>query len=289
MTGLLMMMALSAQAATPVETQVEAWRKQRIQHLTSENGWLTLAGLVWLKDGKLSAGTAPGQDLVLPAGMPPSLGTFTLDGGQVSFAPAPGVRVTRAGGESVTAPLVLVADAQGEPTLLRTGTFSFHVIKRGEKLGLRFRNTQADTRTHFHGIEMYPASATWVVQARWEAFVSPQKLKVPNVLGQLEDMDSPGVAVFTVGGKELRLQPVLEEGSDELFFIFGDETNKKETYGAGRFLYAPLPRDGHITLDFNHAYNPPCAFTPYATCPVPPAANRLATRVEAGEKRYANH
>jgi uncharacterized protein (DUF1684 family) len=126
------------------------------------------------------------------------------------------------------------------------------------------------------------------VVARWEPSNPPTEIAVPNVLGEVERSPSPGTAVFTIGGKEYRLTPVLEGDSPELFFIFGDETNRTETYGAGRFLYAEPAKDGKVILDFNRAYNPPCAFSAFATCPLPPKPNRLALRVDAGEKRPAH-
>jgi uncharacterized protein (DUF1684 family) len=127
------------------------------------------------------------------------------------------------------------------------------------------------------------------VEARLEPTPSERKISIPNVLGEVEEMSSPGTAVFTVAGKEYRLTPVVEPGGDQLFLLFGDLTNRDETYGAGRFLEVDMPKDGKVVLDFNRAYNPPCAFTPFATCPLPPPQNRLKVRVEAGEKRYGDH
>ncbi|HYO72786.1 MAG TPA: DUF1684 domain-containing protein, partial [Archangium sp.] len=138
-------------------------------------------------------------------------------------------------------------------------------------------------------IPTFPVSAAWRLEGRFEPATTPGKMSVPTVLGTVEEMSSPGTIVFTVNGQEYRLDPVREPGEDQLFIIFADPTNRAETYGAGRFLYEDLPRDGKVVLDFNRAYNPPCAFSPYATCPLPPPQNRLKLRVEAGEKRYGDH
>ncbi len=272
-----------------VEKGVEAWRKDRLQRLQSPTGWLTLSGLHWLREGSQRAGSGPGMDITMATGLPAEVGTFTLaKDGAVTFAPARDVRAELDGGGVITAVTALPADVTGKPATVKIGTFSFFIIKRGEKTGIRVRDTQARARREFAGIPHYPVEARWVVEGRWEPAAAARTLPVPNVLGMSEAMEAPGDVVFTVDGVEHRLTPVLEEpGATELFFIFADETNRQDTYGAGRFFYAPLPKNGRVTLDFNRAYNPPCAFTPYATCPIPPAQNRLKLKVTAGEKRYA--
>lgn len=265
-----------------------AWHEQRIQRLQSEDGWLTLVGLFWLKEGAQTAGSAPESDLDFPAGTPAKLGTFTRKGNTVSFQPAPGVQFTRNNNEPFTGG-ELKTDEKGSPDVVKLGSLNFQVILRGDKLGVRVKDSQAQARKEFHGIQTYPASPTWRVTARFEPSATPRTLQVPNVLGTTEEMKAPGTLVFTVDGKEYRLTPVEEEGSNQLFIIFADETNRDATYGAGRFLYSDLPKDGQVVLDFNRSYNPPCAFTRFATCPLPPRGNRLAVRVEAGEKRYGDH
>jgi uncharacterized protein (DUF1684 family) len=274
-------------ASDDVAASTREWHEKRIRNLTSEDGWLTLVGLDWMEEGENSAGSAPDSKLVFPAPVPAKLGTFTRKGTTVSLQPAPGVALTLKGKPFTGG--VLRSDAEGEPDVLKLGSVSFFVILRGEKLGVRIKDAEAQTRKAFHGIPTYPASAAWRIEARFEPADKPRMLKVPNVLGVEEEMQSPGTLVFTAGGKEHRLTPVLEDGGKQLFIIFGDETNRDETYGAGRFLYADVPKDGRVVLDFNRAYNPPCAFTRFATCPLPPRGNRLAVRVEAGEKRYGDH
>ncbi|XXF80540.1 DUF1684 domain-containing protein [Myxococcaceae bacterium GXIMD 01537] len=274
-------------ASDDVAASTRAWHDKRLRGLTSEDGWLTLVGLEWLDEGEQSAGSEPGSKVELPPHTPAKLGTFTRKGTAVSFQPAPGVALTLKGKPFTGG--ALRTDADGEPDVLRLGSVSFFVIHRGDKLGVRVKDSESPTRKAFHGIPTYAPSAAWRIEARLEPADKPRTLSVPNVLGLMEDMPSPGTLVFTVGGKEHRLTPVTEEGSQQLFIIFADETNKDETYGAGRFLYADAPKDGRVTLDFNRAYNPPCAFTRFATCPLPPRGNRLPLRVEAGEKRAGDH
>jgi uncharacterized protein (DUF1684 family) len=204
----------------------------------------------------------------------------------VSFAPAGALPVTLRG-KPFTGGAVK-SDATGEPDVLQVGRFTFQVIARGEKLGVRIKDPEASARQNFHGIPTWEPTAKWQLRAKWEPTPNAT-IPVPNVLGHIEQQPSPGSAVFTVEGKTYRLTPVLEAGSPELFFVFADETNKAESYGAGRFLYAHPAKDGEVLLDFNQAYNPPCAFSAFATCPLPPKGNRLALRIEAGEKRAGSH
>lgn len=272
-------------AVTPgLEAETQAWHAQRLQRLTSEDGWLSLVGLHWLEAGAQTAGSAPDRALSFPAGSPAHLGVFSREGSQVSFAPEPGVQVRRDGKPFTGGPLR--NDADGEPDTLSVGSVRFYVIQRGDKVGVRVKDAEAPARKAFRGIDRFPVSASWRVEGRFEPAAKEVMLSVPTVLGTVEPMPSPGVVVFTWKGKQHRLSPVLEPGESKWFFIFADETNKTDTYGAGRFLYADPPENGKVTLDFNRAYNPPCAFSKFATCPLPPKANRLPVRVEAGEKRF---
>lgn len=270
-----------------LEAETRAWQEKRAANLTSEDGWLTLVGLHWLREGDNRFGSAPDSDLVFPAGTPAHIGTLTLKGGKVTLTPQPGVTLTKAGQPFTGGELR--SDADGEPDVLALGRLHFYVIRRGNRLGIRVKDTEAEARKQFHGIPTFPVSAAWRIEARFEPTSAPHRLSVPTVLGTVEEMPSPGTAIFTVNGQEYRLDAAQEPGEQQLFFIFADQTNRTETYGAGRFLYAELPKDGKVVLDFNRAYNPPCAFSPYATCPLPPPQNRLKLRVEAGEKRYGDH
>jgi uncharacterized protein (DUF1684 family) len=171
--------------------------------------------------------------------------------------------------------------------VLKVGRLSLFAIRRGERFGIRLKDPDSEYRRGFTRLEYFPAGEAWRLTARFVP--EPKKIPILNVLGQTEESECPGYAVFHLAGQELRLYPILEEpGAKELFYIFKDQTSGKETYGAGRFLYSDLPRDGKVVLDFNKAYNPPCSFTPYATCPLPPPENRLPVRVEAGEKKYGH-
>lgn len=278
----------ASRADEDVVSATESWRQRRLQRLQAEDGWLTLVGLGWLKEGPNLAGSGPGVYVEFPAEAPALIGTFTRSGKAVTFQPASGISVLREGQPFPGG--VLKVDAPGvNPDVLQLGRFQFYVIARGDQLGVRIKDSEARARKEFAGIEMYPASSKWRIRARWEPANPPTTMPVPNVLGQVESMRVPGTAVFTVEGKEYGLTPVLEEGISDLFFVFGDETNRTETYGAGRFLYTSPPKDGFVVLDFNRAYNPPCAFSPFATCPLPPKQNRLPFRVEAGEKRAGSH
>jgi len=262
------------------------WRKERVQRLTSDEGWLTVAGLFWLEEGDNRAGTESGSPVLLPPGSaPPRAGIFRRAGGHVTFAADPAAAVT-SGGRPVTS-IDMKDDTSGTPDTIVLNDLTMFVIKRGDRLGVRLRDKNRRARREFPGLEYFPIRPDYRVEATWVPYDPPHALTVPNILGMSEDLPCPGYARFTIGGQELRLEPVIEEpGAKELFFIFADRTNGSETYPSGRFLYAEPPRDGIIVLDFNKAYNPPCAFTPFATCPLPPAQNRLAARIEAGEKKF---
>lgn len=270
------------------EQEIEDWAARRVERLRQPGGWLSLVGLFWLKEGGNRVGSDPRLEVVLPGGAPPEVGTLMLAGGRVSFSAAPGVTPTSNGNPVIRVDRVR-SDAEGKPDRIEVGTVTFHVIRRGSRLGVRVTDVDAPARKAFRGIERYPTDPRWRVEAKWVAYEKPRELEIATVIpGLVEKYPVPGEAVFSIGGAEHRLRPVLEEGETDLFFIFGDETNGPETYGAGRFLYARPPADGTIVLDFNRAYNPPCAFTPYATCPLPPDENRLPLRITAGEKKYGD-
>ncbi len=282
-----LLLAAPADASSFAEATA-AWHAQREKRLASEEGWLTLVALLWLKEGDNVAGSGPGASVLFPAKAPARLGTFRRTGTAVSFRPETGVVVTTRDGKPFAGG-PLKSDADGPPDVLEAGGLRFHVVIRGERVGLRVKDPQSPKRLGFHSIPMYPADARWRVEARWEAAPQGNAIAVPNILGTVDEMPSPGTAIFTLDGQEYRLTPVLEEGDPRLFFVFADATNRTETYGAGRFLYAEPPQQGRVVLDFNHAYNPPCAFTAYATCPLPPKQNRLPIAIPAGEKRTGDH
>ena len=267
---LLPLMGLAVFAATTFDTEIAEWRKQRVERLKADGGWLTVAGLSWLHEGANTFGKDAANEVVVPDG-PARAGTFELKSGKVT--------VKMDGNERELWPDSL--------DVAQVGRVKLYVIKRGEKYGIRMKDPDSEYRRQFHGIENYPAKPDYRVAAKWVD--EAKEIPILNIIGITEPMKSPGIAVFRLGDKEYRLRPVLETAdAKELFYIFKDETSAKETYAAGRFLYSEMPKDGAVVLDFNKAYNPPCAFTPYATCPLPPAENRLAVRIEAGEKKYGH-
>jgi uncharacterized protein (DUF1684 family) len=257
-------------AVSAYQSEIAEWHAKREAALKAENGWLSLTGLFWLREGANHFGTEAKNDIVLTDG-PARAGVFELHQGKVTVSMDGSTRA-------------VVPDSAD---VVKVGRLNLLVIQRGDRVGIRLKDPDSQARREFHGIESFPANEALRVTAK---FVNEaRKIPILNVLGQTEPSDSPGYAVFRLQGQELRLYPILEEpGATQLFYIFRDQTSGKETYGAGRFLYSDMPKDGQVVLDFNKAYNPPCAFTPYATCPLPPPENRLAIRIEAGEKKFGH-
>lgn len=276
---------VSAGVESDYSREIESWRNQRLERLQSPNGWLSLVGLEWLKPGISKVGSASDNDVVI-ASAPAHLGSIEWNGDKVSITLDEASRATIDG--KVLTSAELLDDAHENPTTIAFGSVSFYLIDRaGGKKGLRIKDSEAKTRSGFLGIDAYPVDPSWRVEAKWVAFDPPHTLEIPNVLGTIDKMPVPGKAVFEHGGTTFELLPVLEsDDADELFFIIADKTSGKETYGAARFVYSAMPKDGKVVIDFNKAYNPPCAFTPFATCPLAPPENRLGVAVTAGEKKY---
>ena len=271
------------------QKEVDDWKAGRLKRLTGPDGWTTLVGLYWLQPGANSFGSGAGNALKLDApGFPTEVGHFDFDGKSVSFTAAKDVTVTSGGKPVTSTKMVSDADAgMADPTTLAVGSVSFYVIKRVDKLGIRVKDLNADARVHFKGLEYFPLDQGWRFEAKFEPYTPMKKVSIINILGMEEDMNSPGVLVFEVGGQEYRLDTVLEDGETDYFVMFRDLTSGKQTYGAGRFLYVKPPKDGVTVLDFNKSYNPPCVFSPYATCPLPPPENRLPLTISAGELKYS--
>jgi hypothetical protein len=265
------------------ESEIRAWQAGRAKGLLRDTGWLTLTGLFWLDEGESSIGSGESSDVRLPEGKAPEdVGSLIRNGRAVTLTTAPGAIVT-VGGNPVGS-IEMKLDVSGEPTIAEVGPVQFLVIERGDRVGVRVRDREHPALTTFRGLEYFPADRKWQVEARLEPYDPPKQIPILNIVGIVEPLPSPGALVFEIDGKEYRLDPIVEEGSNELFVIFADATSGGETYGAGRYLYAQPPGpDGTTILDFNKAYNPPCAFTPYATCPLPPKENILPLRIEAGE------
>lgn len=270
------------------QSEIMKWRTRRINALKAPDGWLSLVGLHWLAEGPNTVGSDATNSVVLKAKVPAQLGSIVLAKGVTTLEPNAAAGLT-IGGKPVTEPTVLLPDTDPKgPTLVQVGTVQFQVIKRNERYGLRVKDADAPTRTGFRGIDYFPIDPKWRVEARFEPFNPPHHIPMPNVLGITTDEIAPGMLAFTLDGKEYKVEPILEEGTKDLFIVFKDATSGKETYGAARFVYSPPPdTNGMTVIDFNKAYNPPCAFTAYATCPLPPPPNKLPFRVEAGEKKYA--
>jgi uncharacterized protein len=276
--GLPAVLALGTAPVQPTyKASIEDWRGEREARLRAEDGWLAVAGLHWLHEGANTLGTTAGNDIVLPAGSAPGrAGTVTLREGRVTLTLTDGAPSQRS----------IVPDSDDVVAL---GRLHLSVIERSGRLGLRVRDPEAPRRRGFEGLTWYPVDESYRVEARFVPAGKARTIAVANVLGDLLDMPSPGHVEFTLRGRALRLEPVLEEGSPRLFFIFRDQTAGRSTYPAGRYLYAEPPQAGRVALDFNKAYSPPCAFTDFATCPLPPPQNRLAVAVEAGEKNPTRH
>ncbi|HZX71034.1 MAG TPA: DUF1684 domain-containing protein [Rhodanobacter sp.] len=268
---------------------IEQWRVDRVERLTAPAGWLSLIGLEWLKPGDNRIGSAADNDIVLKTG-PAHLGVVRLavDGSmQISLTAGSGALIDGKAIQQAS----LVDDAHAgdaDPTTVSFGTASFYSIDRSGRKGLRVRDTNAPGRANFTGIESFPIDPAWRIEATWVPSQPGETLEMGTAIGTVDKFPVPGKLEFSRDGKSFGLLPVIEEPGDAQYFIvFADRTSGKETYGAARFLYVDPPKDGKVVLDFNKAYNPPCAFTPFATCPLAPPENRLDLRVTAGEKKYA--
>jgi len=268
-------------AAAQEQELILQWRAQRDASLRREDGWLTLVGLEWLQEGDNTVGSDPDNAIRIPGG-PGRWGIVRLSGDTLTFIPTPGADVTVDG--EIRDQSELVADNAGQPTVVRSGDLSFIVIFR-ESYALRVRDNQASTRVDFTGVENYDIQPEWRIEGRLLAVPEGSTIDIGNVLGQVSANPVAGIFEFDWEGKSYRLTGLGEESSDSIWFIFADRTNGHGTYGAGRFLYSEgVPQDGRLVVDFNKAYNPPCAFNEYATCPLPPQQNRLDLAVTAGEK-----
>lgn len=267
-------------------TQINDWHKKRIENLKKENGWLNLVGLYWLRNGENTFGSGPENDIVFPEGKcEKNMGKFVLNDSTVTMVIYNGINVI-VDGKSVLEK-ELKNDLSGSPTISEFGSLRWFVIKRGDKYGIRLRDLEAPLVKNFEGVDTYPINSDWKVEAKFLEYNPPKKIAVPNVLGTIEEANSPGALVFKFEDKEFKLD-ALESG-DSYFIVFADETSGKETYGGGRFIYVPkADSSGKIFIDFNKAYNPPCVFTKYATCPLPPKQNYLKLKITAGEKNYGH-
>lgn len=266
----------------------EAWRQDRLDGLRQPDGWLALTGLYWLEPGTHAFGADSSNAVVFPPEAPGRIGEFVVEDSTVTMRVAPGVPVTHDGAS--VEEVALVDDTAGEPTVVSLGSMSWHAIRRSRGLGIRLRDAESPVLARFDGIETYDYDPAWRIEARLEPYEPPRTLPIPSITGVPEEEVSPGALVFRHDGAEHRLDVTGQPGAEQYFVVFSDATSGQETYGGGRFVYVDAPgEDGRTVIDFNRAYNPPCVFTPYATCPLPPSQNRLPFRVEAGEKTFGSH
>jgi uncharacterized protein (DUF1684 family) len=286
-------LAADTPAAPDWQRDLLAWREKRAAALQTPEGWLSLIGLEWLKEGDNTVGSAADNKIQI-AKAPAHLAVVRLEkGGALRLLPPSGGFPKEMSVDGHPAQeQALLSDDSPDRSKLSLGGLTIIIIHRDERYGLRIKDAQAATRTGFHGLHWYAPNAAYRVHARWIPYNPPKMLDIPTVLGTVSKMPAPGAAEFTLDGQVYRLEPVLEDPQDTtLFFILRDATSKTTTYGAGRFLYTDLPdhgltQPGELWLDFNRAENPPCSFTPYATCPLPPVQNRLTVAIPAGEQRY---
>lgn len=259
--------------------EIADYRAARERSIAGPDGWSTVVGLAWLKEGLNRIGSDQDSEVVLPASVPARLGTIVLKGKQAEFRPAPGVKIPAQG-------------LKEDTTILTVGTVKFFLIERDGKFGIRVKDSDASTRKEFTHLSWFPVEPSWRIGAKFIPWDKPRTIKFDTVIdGVKEDDPSPGYVAFTKDGRDYKLDAVVDDG--ELFLIFRDQTSGKTTYPAARFLYAELPKNlkapATVALDFNKAINPPCVFTPYATCPLPPPQNRLTLAVTAGELMYSGH
>ncbi len=265
--------------------EINEWDQKRINRLKADDGWLNLVGRFWLEKGESTFGSSKDNDIVVESSkLPEHIGSFIFKDSVVTFRALDGVDVML--GDMSVKEIVLVDDQKSDLTVLQIGSVKFNLIVRDTLYGIRFRDLNSDLVKNFKGVERFPIDESWKINAKFEAYNPVKEIDVPNVLGQISKEKCPGAVVFERDGKTHRIDAV-DGGGDRLFLIIADQTSGEETYGGGRFMYVNKPDSaGTILLDFNKAYNPPCVFTKYATCPLPPLQNYLKLKIEAGEKVY---
>lgn len=262
---------------------VETWRQGRLDRLTAEDGWLSLMALAFPGEGEWSVGRSPDADLIMVSG-PERWGQLTIGQYQAWFEAADDAVLVD--GSAPSGRVGILDEEASDSMSVAAGTGAFRVQRRPSGLAFRARDSQAATRLNFAGVQHFPVSLDWRIEAEWQPHDPPRDIEVANVLGELIMTGNPGRAIFEIDDQTFILEAL--EADDALFFIFADRTSGRETFGLGRFLYSDLPVNARVVLDFNRAYNPPCAFTEFTSCPLPPQSNRLDLRVEAGELRPAD-
>lgn len=277
---------LSAPAGS-YQAEIQQFQREHEAALKTDTGWLTIAGLFFLSQPQTAFGSDPLNDIVLPPSAPARAGVFELRNGKVAVKAAPGVTFQLDGKPFTSG--VVKSDGEGPPDRLTLGDLQLWVHMSGDRPSIRLRDKNSKLRQEFTSTSWFPISEAYRVEAAYEPYAKPKIVEVPNILGDIDRMPIPGIVSFSLNGQPLKMEPVAEPGDKEFWFIFRDLTSGKESYAATRFLYMPAPVNGKMTIDFNKAENPPCAYNPYTTCPLPPEQNRLRVRVEAGEKAYSGH
>ena len=267
--------------------EIEAWHAKQIVSLKSETGWLNLIGLYWLREGENSFGSGTAMDFNLEnENYPTEIGTFFLKGGKVYFEPK--VMGVESEGADVEGKILIFDPESKTSKSLYFESLHWVIIKRSDAFGVRLRDYEADAVSNFEGVEQYPIDLSWRIEAEFIPYESTKTISITNVLGQTTPNPTPGYLEFQIGGKTFTLDAL--EGEEELFLIFADETSGRDTYGGGRYMYVKkADASGKVIIDFNKAYNPPCVYTPHATCPLPPRQNILDVAITAGHKNYGEH
>jgi|SRR5690554_2139993 len=280
---ILLVSAFSLQASE----SYEKWQKARLENLIKPHSWLSLVAMEWLYLGENSIGSAQDNSIKLATG-PAYIGRFILHSDNtLKFVPTETNQIT-ANDHLVTKPIDVYPDTHPQgPTVFQVATYEFYVVER-KKMALRIKDSQAETRLNFKGLEYFPEQEAYRIKADFIPYQPVKIIQTVNVMGQLYDEPSPGRLEFTLNGQKLSLDAF--DGGDSYYLVFGDKTSGRTTYGPGRFLYSDglVNEEGQVVLDFNKAYNPPCAFTAYSTCTLPPLQNRLNIEINAGEKKYGN-
>ncbi len=277
------------------EQDLTSWRTQHAANLQKPDGWLSLSGLEWMVPGDNTVGSAADNKIHLPASGPAHVGVMHLEGKTVTLMPPPGgfaQDLLIDGKPAQAQELRAGADTDKGNPRITSGTLNFYVVRRADRFALRIKDAKSAALVGFHGLKWYPPDAAFRVKARWLPYTPPRSVTLATLIATSYNQPVPGVAEFALGGKSYKLEPVVEDNpAVKLFFILRDTTSASTTYEACRFLYTGLPSNGldkagELVLDFNHLENPPCAYTPYATCPLPPPDNRLPIALPVGELRY---
>lgn len=289
--GILQQKEMLAQSniKTNYKAEIDTWHAKRETTLKSETGWLTVSGLYWLDEGENTFGAGKENKIKFPEGKAEfQMGSFILLNDEVRLTILPNIEVKR-NDTIFNTGIIFNKDIEEQSVILSYKKLRWFIIKRGNKYGVRLRDLDSDARQHFTHIDRFPVSEAWQIKAKFEAPTNKKTIAIHDVIGNTTETTFGGTLKFEYGGKTYALDATLED-EDDLFIVFGDYTNGNKTYGAGRFLYAKKPIEGNdVILDFNKAYNPPCAFTDFATCPLPPDQNKLPFEILAGELKYGNH